>query len=58
MATYIKRHIRQRRTMGVWNWNSINHKVKKLSKSLSQVISIDEDAIFKSKDWPYLWTKK
>lgn len=25
---------------------------------IGQIISVDEDWVMKSKDWPYLWTKK
>lgn len=30
----------------------------KLVKVISRVVSIDEDVVFKSKDWPYLWDKR
>ena len=25
---------------------------------IGKMVSVDEDWVFKSKDWPYLWTKK
>jgi hypothetical protein len=37
---------------------SIKHLLEKLKRAVSKVVTIDEDAIFKSKDWPYLWPKK
>ena len=33
-------------------------RIKSLIKKLLKVLfSVDDDAIFKSKDWPYLWPK-
>jgi len=29
----------------------------KIKHLIGKVASVDEDWIFKSKDWPYLWTK-
>jgi hypothetical protein len=31
--------------------------VKRFIKRLWRVVSIDEDAIFKSGEWPYLWSQ-
>ncbi len=34
------------------------NKVKYFIGKIGKVVSIDENAILKSKDWPYLWPKK
>ena len=36
----------------------IRHSLGQMVKVISRVVSIVEDAIFKSKDWPYLWDKR
>ena len=33
-------------------------RMKRLIEALGRVVSIDEDAIFKSKEWPHMWRKK
>ena len=38
--------------------DSLKLHVVKLVKAISGVVSIDEDWILKSKDWPYMWRKK
>lgn len=50
-------NIQQGTVAVVSGWAKIKRRVKRLTKALSQVVSIDEDAIFKSKDWPHLWKK-
>lgn len=35
---------------------AIKHLIKRLSKAFS-LVDMDADAIFKSKDWPYLWRR-
>ena len=37
---------------------AINRFIGRFMKKVSEVVTIDEDAIFKSKDWPYFWSKK
>ena len=36
---------------------NIKHLIAKLGKAIAKVTTFDADAIFKSKDWPCLWTK-
>jgi len=57
MATHIEQ-VRVEEVAVVSGWAKSKRRVKRLTKALSQVVSIDEDAIFKSKDWPYFWPKK
>ena len=57
MDIYIE-DIKQEKVAVAWGWTKIKHRVRQLGKALSQVVSIDEDAVFKSKDWPYFWPKK
>jgi len=37
---------------------SVRQGLNQLKKIVSRMISINEDAVFTSKDWPYLWDKR
>jgi len=58
MATYIERHIKEKPIEGIWHRDGIHHKIRKIMRSISQIITVDEEAIYKSRDWPYFWAKK
>jgi len=44
-----RRHVGEIKKRGVWS------RIKHL---IGKVATVDEEWIFKSKDWPYMWTKK
>ena len=44
--------------MNVPIWTQIKEPIERLLKMMSKVIAFEEDAIFKSKDWPYAWPRK
>lgn len=57
MATYIE-NVQREKTEIVSDWTRVKRHLRKFIKVLSQIVSVDEDNIFKSRDWPYLWPKK
>jgi len=57
MATHIEQ-VRVEKVAVRQGWAKIKHAFEQLIKAISKVVSVDEDAIFKSRDWPYLWPKK
>lgn len=39
------------------NVTGVTNSIKRLVQKLVKALLIDADTIFKSKDWPYLWSK-
>ena len=57
MATHVE-HIKQGKTGRTGVGISIRGSMARVRQAVSRVVTVDEDAIFKSKDWPHMWPKK